>query len=272
MSEITDHAHTMTPEALAILRREFAPAAIGKLPRITCKACRDARGKVCDRQDHRKVDCAACGNWITSAHIHLDYVGHADVTDRLLEADPAWTWEPFALSEEDGTPLISRNGSELTMWIRLTVCGVTRPGVGSVAPDSFDVAKQLIGDALRNAAMRFGIALDLWTKHEALDSTIALEDAPAAQSETPAPPVEEPLAEGMIDTIHAKQELVAALTEAGAAAPKEAAAEAWKKACIAAGPIPRDRLDKIIGKALDALFAQQEAEAIPEGYDIGPPE
>jgi hypothetical protein len=53
------------------------------------------------------------------------------------------------------------------MWIRLTVCGVTRLGYGH--PDGKkggDAIKELIGDALRNAAMRFGAALDLWHKGE----------------------------------------------------------------------------------------------------------
>ena len=26
-----------------------------------------------------------------------DYVGHANVTDRLLEVDPEWTWSPVAV-------------------------------------------------------------------------------------------------------------------------------------------------------------------------------
>ena len=32
--------------------------------------------------------------------------------------------------------------------------------------DAFEVHKQLISDALRNAAMRFGVALDLWSKED----------------------------------------------------------------------------------------------------------
>ena len=51
------------------------------------------------------------------------------------------------------------------MWIRLTVCGVTRLGYGDAGTKSGgDAIKEVIGDALRNAAMRFGAALDLWHK------------------------------------------------------------------------------------------------------------
>jgi hypothetical protein len=92
----------------------------------------------------------------------LDYVGHAAVTDRLLAVDPAWTWEPVAL-DAMGLPAYDQKGG---LWIRLTVAGVTRLGYGD-GPDP----KQRIGDAIRNAAMRFGVALDLWSKEEVSNTT-----------------------------------------------------------------------------------------------------
>lgn len=96
----------------------------------------------------------------------LDYVGHADITERLLDIDPEWNWQPCRW--HDGVPEFERDktGKPIGLWIRLTVCGVTRYGYGSVEPNVFDAEKQLIGDALRNAAMRFGVALELWSKTE----------------------------------------------------------------------------------------------------------
>lgn len=94
--------------------------------------------------------------------ITLSYVGHAALTDRLLDSDPAWNWEPMAVTA-DGLPKCDETGG---LWIKLTVCGVTRLGYGH-APDKRspgDREKEVIGDALRNAAMRFGAALDLWHK------------------------------------------------------------------------------------------------------------
>lgn len=92
----------------------------------------------------------------------LSYVGHAAITARLLDVDPLWTWEPMGTTAE-GLPLLDADGG---LWIRLTVNGMTRIGYGhapgSKAPG--DRTKELIGDALRNAAMRFGAALDLWHK------------------------------------------------------------------------------------------------------------
>ena len=104
--------------------------------------------------------------------MHIDYVGHGDVTIRLLEADPEWNWEPKA-EDEHGLPVFDTNarGEPVGLWIKLTACGVTRLGYGSVPDGQFDAVKVLIGDALRNAAMRFGVALDLWAKGDRADPT-----------------------------------------------------------------------------------------------------
>lgn len=111
----------------------------------------------------------------------LDYVGHAAVTARLLEVDPLWTWEPLAV-EESGLPRFDPVGG---LWIRLTVLGVTRLGYGDTAgKKGANAVKEAIGDAIRNAAMRFGVALDLWSKD---DISVTVDDRPkptAAQVKT----------------------------------------------------------------------------------------
>ncbi len=116
----------MTPENAAKLREPFPPQLVSKLPK---------------------------------AGLMLDYVGHAATTDRLLQVDPSWTWVPMAV-DADGAPIFDEHGG---LWIWLTVCGVRRPGYGEpgrIGP------KEAIGDAIRNAAMRFGVALDLWAKED----------------------------------------------------------------------------------------------------------
>lgn len=93
----------------------------------------------------------------------LSYVGHAALTSRLLDVDPLWNWEPLAFTEH-GLPRFDETGG---LWIRLTVCGMTRLGYGHAAAKKGEPGareKEVIGDALRNAAMRFGAALDLWHK------------------------------------------------------------------------------------------------------------
>lgn len=149
----------MTPDQANELREPFPPDRVGKLPRITCSKCRDAKGRVCD--NHAKARCSTCGGWLTGAHTHLDYVGHADVTDRLVTVDPDWTWEPMAVGT-DGLPLLDGNGG---LWIRLTVAEVTKPGYGDAdGKRGGNAVKEAIGDAIRNASMRFGVALDQWRK------------------------------------------------------------------------------------------------------------
>lgn len=168
----------MNVDVAAALRAPFPAEQVGKLPRIVCPDCSKARGKCCDQ--HTKSKCADCGNYITDRHIHLDYVGHADVTSRLIEVDPDWTWEPAA-TDTLGLPLCDTDdaGNPVGLWIRLTVAGVTRLGYGSCGSDQSDAVKVLIGDALRNAAMRFGVAVDLWAKGDRAD--------PTAENSTTAP-------------------------------------------------------------------------------------
>jgi hypothetical protein len=102
---------------------------------------------------------------LPKAGITLDYVGHATVTKILLDIDPLWTLEPIC--DERGIPIVETNAkNECVMWGRLTVLGHTRLGVGSCPGGAFDREKQLVGDLLRNCAMRFGIATALWSKEE----------------------------------------------------------------------------------------------------------
>ena len=148
----------MNPELdkLAKLREPFAPNQISKLPK-------ESRKQIDERKAGTNVEwkCAICGGAHHKNAVHLDYVGHAALTDRLLTVDPLWTWEPVGFTTE-GLPAKDEYGG---LWIKLTVCGVTRYGYGAADGKSGgDAVKEIIGDALRNAAMRFGAALDLWHK------------------------------------------------------------------------------------------------------------
>jgi hypothetical protein len=183
---MTEHKKT----GLDLLREPFPSHQISKLPKPT-KAQTDEV-----RADFKKgIRCTICGGWHHPAVVHLDYVGHAALTDRLLDADPNWNWEPLT---ENGIPAVDQNNG---MWIKLTVCGVTRIGYGHAeGKKGGDMIKEVIGDALRNAAMRFGAALDLWHKGDlhqldGPDSPTGAENAHAPrQQKAPqaAPKTEEP--------------------------------------------------------------------------------
>jgi 5'-3' exonuclease len=143
-------------KGLAMLREPFPDHLISQLPKGT-KAQNECAPS-------EKRPCNICGGWHHPKIVHLPYAGHAAVTDRLLEADIEWTWEPLATTPE-GLPLLDGDGG---LWIRLTVKGVSRLGYGHAVSKgqmgAGDRMKELIGDALRNAAMRFGAALELWHK------------------------------------------------------------------------------------------------------------
>lgn len=149
---------TTKKTGLDLLRAPFPEHQISKLPKET-------KAQAEERKTNRGagINCKTCGGWHHKNAVHLDYVGHAALTDRLLDADPQWSWEPAAL--RDGLPAFDATGG---LWIKLTVCGITRLGYGHAAAkpqmDPGSREKEVIGDALRNAAMRFGAALDLWHK------------------------------------------------------------------------------------------------------------
>lgn len=155
MSDNTDAAPSVI-HRLAKLREPFPEHLISKLPKPT-KAQTDEV-----KQDYKKgIRCTVCGGWHHPKVVHLDYVGHATLTDRLLDVDPSWTWEPLAM-DENGLPRFDAIGG---LWIRLTVCGRSMLGYGH--PDDKtggNAIKEAIGDALRNSAMRMGAALNLWSK------------------------------------------------------------------------------------------------------------
>lgn len=146
-------------EPLEMLREPFPDNQISKLPKETGAQAKQRKTD----QDAGKwpAICKVCGGRHHANAVHLDYVGHAATTDRLLDADLKWSWEPLALTPA-GLPAFDTNGG---LWIKLTVDGVTRIGYGAAdGKTGGDAIKEIIGDALRNAGMRFGMALDLWHK------------------------------------------------------------------------------------------------------------
>ena len=90
--------------------------------------------------------------------ITLDFVGHADITRILIEIDPHWSIEPVAY-DEAGLPAAKKIGNMIQAGFRMTLLGQTRYCIGSVEERKSDIGKELVSDAIRNGAMRFGISL-----------------------------------------------------------------------------------------------------------------
>lgn len=175
---------------LAKMREPFPENQISQLPKGT------KQQNMCPPGEKR--NCSVCGGWHHPQVRHLSYVGHAALTDRLLDADPNWSWEPMAV-DPMGLPMFDSTGG---LWIRLTVCGVTRIGYGHAEQkDHMDPGareKEVIGDALRNAGMRFGAALDLWHKGE-LHASKEEPEVVQGQFVEETPPKQLPAAEKVAD-------------------------------------------------------------------------
>jgi hypothetical protein len=123
----------------------------------------------------------------------FDYISHALVTERLNEVCPGWSLEitqVFTYSDTNG-----RLHCEGVM-VALTIDGVTRMEMGGPqriggpqgnnGRESFMLeCKNAVSDALKRAAMRFGVALYLW---DSLVDAIGDEDVhPDRPIEPPAP-------------------------------------------------------------------------------------
>lgn len=202
-ADYIEHAN-VDYKALAKLREEFPENQVGLLPKPIKKTEQGDPKFSCKAGTQASADGKFCGGYHVRS-VHLDYVGHAAATNRMLDADPNWTWAPFAL-DQFGLPLFDKGGG---LWINLTIGGVTRPGYGdSQGKSGANAIKEAIGDALRNGGMRFGIALNLWHKGDLFDNAVeqgkvAAETGPAATRQraqrppaAPAsPPAEQPAAE-----------------------------------------------------------------------------
>lgn len=159
-------------------------------------------------KNSKDANCRECGGYHGLPAAHLSYVGHAGMTMRLVEVDPTWRWTPLhpdideralaALFQsgmtgdalavalqwlaEHSPPRIENGG----IWIRLHVAGFTAIGFGDAdgKTGSPRDVKVMIGDAIRNAAMRLGVGTYLWSKSERAQATLARHGVP---DDEPAP-------------------------------------------------------------------------------------
>jgi hypothetical protein len=186
-------------------------------------------GKNLDKGSCNRSHADRNGRWCGGYHelpaIHLAYVGHAGITTRLNEVvtPEGWSWEPryrhidpalFKAAIESGDREIVRmlldNAPPLYtdggLWINLTILGVTFPGFGDAQGKTGpNAVKEIIGDAIRNGGVRFGIGTYLWgksAKARALQEASGVVDGAGGQV-SPAPDVphqpdgpEEPIGRG----------------------------------------------------------------------------
>jgi len=162
---LPNYSGEWTPELIEagfkVLREPFPPEHVGKLPRNESKT-------------GTASTCEVCGGWHKPTRLHLDFVGHAYVCDRLDAVDPFWVLRPML--DVSGAPLVVEHeiprgrGDDAyvarvaSLQVTLTVMGITRHEVGQASMGADEWMKNLYSDCYARAAMRFGVARYLWQK------------------------------------------------------------------------------------------------------------
>ncbi len=122
---------------------------------------------------------------------YVDYVEWHTVADILDENAPNWMH-----TVKD----IRQIGDIFTVTVAITIDGITREGIGTGTADSEMGIKKAEHDALKRAAVKFGIARDLYKKES---DTIEREGAVPSPSNDGFP--SNPIAKSLSDLVTAKQ-------------------------------------------------------------------
>jgi len=122
-----------------------------------------------------------------------DYVSHVAVVDRLNAVVPGWTFGLVEVIEERGWVEVGENkkrrfvpdptGPRHVVAVRgwMEIDGVRREEVGEVEHFTTygDELKKATSDFLKRAAMRWGVAIDLWAKEELSEASAEVEPVPS---------------------------------------------------------------------------------------------
>ncbi|HEX8733895.1 MAG TPA: Rad52/Rad22 family DNA repair protein [Pyrinomonadaceae bacterium] len=123
---------------------------------------------------------------------YVDYVEWHTVADILDETAPNWNH-----TVKD----IRQIGDIFTVTVAITIDGITREGIGTGTADSELGIKKAEHDALKRAAVKFGIARDLYKKES---DVIERDGAVPAQTQNDGFP-SNPIAKSLGDLVTAKQ-------------------------------------------------------------------
>jgi hypothetical protein len=124
---------------------------------------------------------------------YVDYVEWHTVADILDETAPNWN---HAVKD------IRQIGDIFTVTVAITIDGITREGIGTGTADSELGIKKAEHDALKRAAVKFGIARDLYKKES---DVIERDGAVSPQQQTDGGFPSNPVAKSLGDLVTAKQ-------------------------------------------------------------------
>lgn len=118
----------------------------------------------------------------------VDYVEWHTVADILDQTTPNWMHE---------VKDIRQIGKIVTVTVAITIDGVTREGIGTGFANSESGIKKAEHDGLKRAAVKFGVARDLYRKKKEIES----EDISHKVNAFP----KDPIAKSLSDLVTAKQ-------------------------------------------------------------------
>lgn len=124
---------------------------------------------------------------------YVDYVEWHTVADILDQTAPSWTH-----TVKD----IKQIGDIMTVTVAITIDGVTREGIGTGVANTELGIKKAEHDALKRAAVKFGIARELYRKES---DVIEREGAVPVQQQDSAEFPSNPVAKSLSDLVTAKQ-------------------------------------------------------------------
>ena len=124
---------------------------------------------------------------------YVDYVEWHTVADILDQTAPSWTH-----TVKD----IRQIGDIMTVTVAITIDGVTREGIGTGVANTELGIKKAEHDALKRAAVKFGIARELYRKES---DVIEREGAVPVQQQDSAEFPANPVAKSLSDLVTAKQ-------------------------------------------------------------------
>lgn len=126
----------------------------------------------------------------------VDYIEWHTVADILDETAPNW---------EHSVKDIRTFGDVIAVTVAISINGITREGIGTGNANSEMGIKKAEHDALKRAAVKFGIARDLYKKEfDAFDRDDTATSVPAVEKEVPQFP-SDPFAKTISDMVTTKQ-------------------------------------------------------------------
>jgi hypothetical protein len=138
--------------------------------------------------------------WTDSqGHAHrVEYVEWHTVADILDRVAPSWSHSVRSLVQV---------GETVAVTAAITIDGVTREGVGTGLADSETGIKKAEHDALKRAAIKFGIARDLYRRESEVIERQQPAEPPAGEpaDEPAAKPMADPVAKSMADIVTPRQ-------------------------------------------------------------------